>query len=92
MKRMKQTPYAEIASVNEPHMAVLFQMDTSGSMQGKALEELRAGYEQFLEETKTEKLALKQVDVAIMRFGGDVATVQDFIPLSKAVEMPNLPL
>lgn len=88
MKEMKQTPYAEIAAVNEPHMPVLLLLDTSGSMNGKPLEELIEGYNQFFKQTSTDELAMKRVDIAMIQFGNDVRTIQDFIPLSKAVEMP----
>lgn len=88
MKQMNQTPYAEIAAVNEPHMAVLLLLDTSGSMNGKPLEELMEGYNQFLKQTAMDDLAMKRVDIATMQFGNGVRTVQDFVPLSKAVEMP----
>lgn len=87
-KNMNQTPYAEIAAVNEPHMAVLLLLDTSGSMNGKPLEELMEGYNQFIKQTSMDELAMKRVDIAAMQFGNGVRTVQDFIPLSKAVEMP----
>ena len=87
MKQMNQTPYAEIAAVNEPHMAVLLLLDTSGSMNGKPLEELMEGYNQFIKQTSMDELAMKRVDIAAMQFGNGVRTVQDFIPLSKAVEM-----
>lgn len=87
MKQMNQTPYAEIAAVNEPHMAVLLLLDTSGSMNGKPLEELMEGYNQFVKQTSMDELAMKRVDIAAMQFGNGVRTVQDFIPLSKAVEM-----
>ena len=88
MKQMNQTPYADIAAVNEPHMAVLLLLDTSGSMNGKPLEELMEGYNQFLKQTAMDDLAMKRVDIATMQFGNGVRIVQDFIPLSKAVEMP----
>lgn len=88
MKEMKQTPYTEIAAVNAPHMPVLLLLDTSGSMNGKPLEELMEGFNQFFKQTSTDELAMKRVDIAMIQFGNDVRTIQDFIPLSKAVEMP----
>ena len=87
MKQMNQTPYAEIAAVNEPHMAVLLLLDTSGSMNGKPLEELMEGYNQFIKQTSMYELAMKRVNIAAMQFGNGVRTVQDFISLSKVVEM-----
>lgn len=87
-KNMNQTPYADIAAVNEPHMAVLFLLDTSGSMNGKPLEELIEGYKQFLHQSSMDELAMKRVDIAAMQFGSTIKPVQDFIPLSKAIEMP----
>jgi len=88
MKQMNQTPYADIAAVNEPHMAVLLLLDNSGSMNGKPMEELMEGYNSFIKQTSLDELAMKRVDIATMQFGSTISVVQDFIPLSKAVEMP----
>ena len=89
---MKQTAYADIAAVNEPHMAVLLLMDTSGSMTGKPLEELIRGYNSFLSQTALDELAMKRVDVAVMQFGSEIKVVRDFVPLAKAVKEPELEL
>ncbi len=91
-KEMNQSVYTDIAAVNEPHLAVLFLLDTSGSMQGRPLSELMDGYTAFLKQTSMDELAMKRVDIAAMQFGATISTVQDFIPLSKAIEMPALSL
>lgn len=90
--QMNQSVYADIAAVTEPHMAALILLDNSGSMNGKALNELVQGYNNFLSQSSLDELAMKRVDIAVVRFGDTVETVQDFIPLSRAVESPNLNL
>lgn len=88
MSKINQTPYADIAACNEPHMAVLFLLDNSASTSGKPNEELKEGLRTFLKETAQDDLAMKRVDYAVMSFGTTVKTEQDFIPLNKAVETP----
>ena len=89
---MKQTPF-DIAAINEPHLPVIILADCSGSMNGKPLEELVEGYNNFLSQSATDELCMKRVDVAVMTFSGaGIKTIQDFMPLSKAMEMPPLNL
>ena len=85
---IKQTPFADLVAMNEPHLPVLLLLDTSGSMNGKPLEELVEGYNNFLSQSATDELCMKRVDVAVMTFSGaGIKTIQDFMPLSKAMEI-----
>ena len=92
MKEMKQTPYAEIAAVNEAHVACIFITDVSGSMDGTPIQEVVQGIELFKKQTTKDDLAMKRVDVAIVSMGDKVKVEQDFIPLPKFSEMPALSL
>jgi uncharacterized protein YegL len=53
----------------EPRCPCLLLLDTSGSMAGRAIEELNAGLTAFSEELKSDSLAAKRVEVAIVSFG-----------------------
>ena len=92
MKQMNQTPYADIAAVNETHLACAIILDVSGSMNGAPLREVVQGVELFKKQTAKDDLAMKRVDVAIVSMGDKVKVEQDFIPLSKFSEMPELAL
>ena len=89
---MKQIPF-EIAAINEPHLPVLLLLDTSGSMAGKPIEDLVEGYNNFLTQSATDELCMKRVDIAVMTFSGTgIKTIHDFMPLSRAMEIPPLDL
>jgi uncharacterized protein YegL len=60
---------AEFADNPEPRCACLLLLDTSGSMRGYAIDELNSGLQAFSEELKTDVLASKRVEVAIVTFG-----------------------
>ena len=70
-----------IVNPNEPHMACLFLVDTSGSMYGEAIEELNAGLNRFKQEVCEDKATLSILDVAIVEFNSTVRTVQEFVPI-----------
>ena len=90
---MKQTSFMGIDAMNEPHLPVLILLDTSGSMNGEPLDQLREGFNGFLTQTATDELAMKRVDVAVMTFSGlGIKTVCEFMPLASAIEMPPLEL
>lgn len=89
---MKQEAYADITALNEPHMPVLLLLDTSGSMKGAPLQELIQGYHDFITLSAQDANAMKRVDIAVLQFGHEIKLIQDFIPLSKAAETPDLTL
>jgi uncharacterized protein YegL len=63
---------AEFAENPEPRCAVVLLLDTSGSMHGKAIEELNAGLREFESALKSDRLAALRVEVAVLTFGGSV--------------------
>ncbi len=63
---------AEFADNPEPRCPVVLLLDCSGSMTGKAIDELNNGLRIFSETLKEDVLASLRVEVAIIAFGGDV--------------------
>ena len=77
---------AEFADNPEPRCACLLLLDTSGSMNGNAINELNAGLRSFGEELRADVLASKRVEVAIITFGPvqvscDYTSASQFAPL-----------
>lgn len=66
---------------NEPHMACLLLLDTSGSMSGAPIQELNAGINRFKEEVCEDRHACDVVDVAIVEFNSTYNPVQSFTPV-----------
>jgi uncharacterized protein YegL len=63
---------AEFAENPEPRCPVVLVLDTSGSMQGKPIEELNEGLRAFAAALKGDRLASLRVEVAVVSFGGKV--------------------
>lgn len=83
----EQIPFggAEFVDNPEPRCACLLLLDTSGSMQGRPIEELNAGLATFQTELNADSLASKRVEVSIVSFGpvrieADFAGAQAFHP------------
>lgn len=66
---------AEFADNPEPRCPVVLLLDTSGSMQGSAIEELNQGLRAFKDAIQADRLAALRVEVAIVPFGGNVRPV-----------------
>ncbi len=66
---------AEFADNPEPRCPVVLLLDTSGSMQGKAVGELNDGLKAFKDAIQADRLAALRVEVAIIPFGGHVKPV-----------------
>ena len=74
-------PSETVAAPNEPHMACVLLLDTSGSMEGEPIKSLNEAINNFKEQTSTDDLARKRVDVAIVEFNSHAKVVQEFVPL-----------
>lgn len=70
-----------IISANEPHMACLFLLDTSGSMSGDAINSLNEGINRFKEDVCKDERTKNILDVAIVEFNSNVRIVQDWCPI-----------
>jgi uncharacterized protein YegL len=67
----EQIPFSgiEFADNPEPRCPCLLLLDTSASMQGKAIQELNAGLVLFKDEIFADSLAAKRAEIAIISFG-----------------------
>ncbi|MBE0696436.1 MAG: hypothetical protein IH586_05885, partial [Anaerolineaceae bacterium] len=63
---------AEFADNPEPRCPVVLVLDTSGSMQGTAIQELNEGLKAFGAAIKADRLASLRVEIAVIVFGGKV--------------------
>ncbi|WP_343725885.1 vWA domain-containing protein [Herbaspirillum huttiense] len=59
----------DFASNPEPRCPCVLLLDVSGSMNGRAIDELNAGLESFRDDLSGDQLALKRVEVSIVTFG-----------------------
>ena len=70
-----------IVNANEPHMACLLLLDTSGSMTGAPIEQLNNALNQFKLEVCEDNMTRDILDIAIVEFNTDVRVVQPFVPI-----------
>ena len=71
MDQVKFNDVPKIVNVSEPHMALLFLLDTSGSMVGMPIEELNAAINRFKEQVCEDEKTKQILDVAIIEFNSD---------------------
>jgi uncharacterized protein YegL len=77
-------------AISERHVACVFLLDVSGSMNVKnAIGKLNNGLTDFCNHMKTDPRTADVVDAAIVTFGGDVRVIQGFEPVS-VMKAPEL--
>ena len=71
MTTLDQVPFnnVEFADNPEPRCACLLLLDTSGSMEGAKIAQLNAGLATFAEQLRSDSMAAKRVEVAVVTFG-----------------------
>ncbi len=76
---LKLDEIVEFAENPEPRCPCVLLLDTSGSMQGDAIEALNQGLLSLKDELVKNSLAARRVEVAIVTFDSNVNIVQDFV-------------
>lgn len=82
---MNQETFAapKLAAPNEPHLACVLLLDTSGSMGGHPINSLNQALRDFKSKVSMDEMAQKRVDIAIVEFNSKARVVQDFTPISQ---------
>lgn len=77
---MDQIPFGtdDFAENPEPRCPCVLLLDNSMSMDGEPVRQLNSGLQVYQEELLSDDLAAKRVEIAVVTFGGKVATVCDF--------------
>jgi uncharacterized protein YegL len=90
-------PIPKIINTSEHHMALVFVLDTSGSMGGRPIKSLNEGLNRFKIEVCEDKQTRDILDVAIVAFNNKHRVVQEFCPVEymetvdlKATGMTNM--
>ncbi len=72
----------EIVCSSEPHMALVFLVDVSGSMSGSAINSLNESIKRFKDQVCEDTATTQILDVAIVAFNHEVEVVMPFTPVS----------
>ena len=72
----------KLSAPNEPHLACVLLLDTSGSMAGAPIRSLNNAVNQFKEQVCKDPTSRKRIDIAIIEFNSNVNVVQEFTPIS----------
>lgn len=77
---MEQIPFGAdtFAENPEPRVPCVLLLDVSTSMEGEPIRQLNEGLTIFANELKSDSLASKRVEAAVVTFGEDVQILQDF--------------
>lgn len=83
MEQLNFGDVPQIVNASDPHMALMFLIDTSGSMSGEPIIELNNGLNRFKEQVCNDQKTKDILDVSIIRFAseGDWEIVQEFTPV-----------
>lgn len=74
----------KIMCPNEPHLACVLLLDTSGSMSsngGAPIASLNKAIRAFKEQIGNDEVAQRRIDIAIVEFNSVVRVAQNFVPL-----------
>ena len=78
-ERLRLDELVEFAENPEPRCPCVLLIDTSGSMEGPAINALNEGLRTFKDDLIKNSLASRRVEVAVITFDCDVNIVQDFV-------------
>jgi len=84
MENLEQMSFSEIPAIINPsehHMALVFLLDTSGSMGGAPINALNEGLNRFRAEVCQSSQTRDILDVAIIDFNSSYRIAQDFVPV-----------
>jgi uncharacterized protein YegL len=75
--------HVEFAENPDPRCPCILLLDVSSSMQGDSIEALNEGLKAFQREVSGDTIAARRVEIAIITFGSEARTVQDFVTVDQ---------
>ncbi|NLP17959.1 MAG: VWA domain-containing protein [Firmicutes bacterium] len=69
-----------------PRVPVCLCLDTSGSMQGKPIDELNEGVKMFYKAIREDETAMYSAEISIVTFGGTAELIADFANIDRQSE------